>query len=180
MPRPKTKDELLDAAESQFSKLWQQIEAMPDAALNTEFDFSRDLKKKEAHWQRDKNLRDVLIHLHEWQLLLLRWVESNMAGIESPFLPPPYNWKTYGELNVEFWKRHQKTSLKEAEASLRGSHVAVIALVSKFSNEALFTKGNFAWTGGSTLGSYCVSTLSSHYDWAVKKLRAHAKMTATS
>ena len=31
------------------------------------------------------------------------------------------------------------------------------------------------WVGGSTLGSYFVSTTSSHYDWAMKKLKAHKK-----
>jgi hypothetical protein len=30
-------------------------------------DYSEDEKKKEARWKRDKNLRDVLIHLYEWQ-----------------------------------------------------------------------------------------------------------------
>ena len=31
------------------------------------------------------------------------------------------------------------------------------------------------WVGGSTLGSYFVSCTSSHYDWAIKKLKAHIK-----
>lgn len=31
------------------------------------------------------------------------------------------------------------------------------------------------WVGGSTLGSYFVSCTSSHYDWAMKKLKAHQK-----
>ncbi len=33
----------------------------------------------------------------------------------------------------------------------------------------------YKWTGGSTLGSYFVSAISSHYDWAMKKLKAHRK-----
>jgi hypothetical protein len=44
-----------------------------------------------------------------------------------------------------------------------------------FSNEELFTKQHFHWTGTTTLGSYCISALSSHYDWATKKIRAHIK-----
>jgi len=65
------------------------------------FDFSKDEKKKEAHWKRDKNLRDVLIHLYEWHQLILNWVYANQKGEEKPFLPEPYNWKTYGNMNVE-------------------------------------------------------------------------------
>ncbi|MDE8687868.1 radical SAM protein, partial [Streptococcus gordonii] len=28
--------------------------------------------------------------------LLLNWVHSNQKGQEQPFLPEPYNWRTYG------------------------------------------------------------------------------------
>ena len=31
------------------------------------------------------------------------------------------------------------------------------------------------WVSGSTLGSYFISSTSSHYDWAMKKLKAHRK-----
>ncbi|MCI9384608.1 MAG: ClbS/DfsB family four-helix bundle protein, partial [Lachnospiraceae bacterium] len=41
--------------------------------------------------------------------------------------------------------------------------------------EELFSKGVYKWVGTSTLGSYFVSTTSSHYDWAMKKLKAHRK-----
>ena len=37
-----------------------------------------------------------------------------------------------------------------------------------FSNDELFTKGVYKWTGGTSLGSYFVSSTSSHYDWALK------------
>ena len=38
-----------------------------------------------------------------------------------------------------------------------------------FINDELFTKGVYKWTGGTSLGSYFVSAISSHYDWALKK-----------
>lgn len=176
MARPTTKEELIDAANKNFEKLWQLIDSMTEEALNTEFDFSNDLKKKEAHWKRDKNLRDVLIHLYEWHQLLLKWVQSNMSSEEKvPFLPKPYTWKTYGEMNIEFWKKHQNTSLASAKEMLRASHDEALKLIEPFSNEELFTKKYFNWTGTTTLGSYCVSAMPSHYDWAIKKLRAHIK-----
>ena len=40
----------------------------------------------------------------------------------------------------------------------------------------LFEKDVFDWVGGSVLGSYFVSNTSSHYDWAMKKLKAHKKL----
>ena len=61
---------------------------------------------------------------------------------------------------------------------LAESHAKVMALAETFSNEELFSKGAFPWVGGSTLGSYFVSNTSSHYDWAMKKLKAHKKNCA--
>lgn len=175
MARATTKEELIQAAKRNFEKLWQTIDSMTEKALSTDFDFSDDPKKKEAHWKRDKKLRDVLIHLYEWHQLLIRWIKSNMRGENTSFLPEPYNWKTYGDMNVEFWEKHQKTVLEDAKKMVKGSHNETLELISSFSDEELFTKKYFDWTGTTTLGSYCVSAMPSHYDWAIKKLRAHIK-----
>ncbi|NLG04376.1 MAG: ClbS/DfsB family four-helix bundle protein [Clostridia bacterium] len=172
MPRPGTKADLLHDAKEEFEKLFQLIEKMPSAEQNATFDFGAD-PGKEAHWKRDKNVRDVLVHLYEWHKLLLDWVDSNQKGIAKTFIPEPYNWKTYGDMNVEIWKEHQSTSLEEAIKMLRESHQEIMTLMEQFSNDELFTKKHFSWTGTSNLGSYFVSTTSSHYAWAIKKIRKH-------
>lgn len=175
MPRPTTKNDLINAAKENYEKLNLLISKLNDDELSTPFDFSKDEKKKEAHWKRDKNLRDILVHLYEWHQLILNWVNSNREGTERAFIPEPYNWKTYGDMNVEFWKKHQNTSLEDATMMLNKSHEEVLKLVKTFTNDELFSKGVYKWVGGSTLGSYFVSTTSSHYDWAIKKLKAHQK-----
>lgn len=176
MPRPQTKNDLLEAAELNYNKLLELIGSMTETELNTEFDFSSDPKKKEAHWGRDKNLRDVLIHLHEWHNLMLEWVANNRAGSRKPFLMEGYNWKTYGQMNLVFWQRNQSVSLEEALEQFKESHRKVIELIESMSNEELFQKNAFDWVGGSTIGSYFVSVTASHYDWAMKKIKAHRKM----
>ena len=60
---------------------------------------------------------------------------------------------------------------------LAESHEKVLALADKYSNEELFTKKYFSWTGTTDLGSYFVSTTSSHYDWAIKKIKLHCIKT---
>lgn len=175
MGRPTSKTDLIRAAQTNFEKLNELMASMTEEELNTTFDFSSDEKKKEAHWKRDKNLRDMIIHLYEWHQLLLNWVSSNMKGDERPFIIPPYNWKTYGDMNVEFWKKHQDTSLMDAKKMHMKSHHDVMELAKTFSDKELFTKDVFPWVGGSTLGSYFVSATASHYDWARKKLKDHKK-----
>ncbi len=180
MARPKTKTDLIDKALSQFDKLNRTISTMTKEELSRPFDFSQNKSKKQAHWQRDKNLRDVLIHLFEWHQLLLSWVLSNLDGKQSSFLPSPYNWRTYGQMNVMFLEKHQKTSLNDAYAMFKQSHADVMALIHRFSNEELFSKSEFHWVGGSTLGSHCVSATSSHYNWAIKKIESHQKNLMTN
>lgn len=175
MARPTTKADLIEAANSNYEELKEFIASMTEQELTTPFDFSGDEKKKEAHWQRDRNLRDIYIHLYEWHSLTLNWVAANQKGEARPFLPKPYTWKTYGQMNVFFWKKHQNTTLEEARELLAQSHQKIMQLIEEFSNEELFSKGVFDWVGGSTLGSYFVSNTSSHYAWALKKLKAHRK-----
>ena len=57
MPRPKTKEDLMVTAKENYEKLNILISKISDEELDTPFDFSKDEKKKEAHWKRDKNLR---------------------------------------------------------------------------------------------------------------------------
>jgi len=165
MPRPTTKADLIQAANEQFAKLWTLIGEMSDEEK------SADIVPNE----RDKNVRDVLVHLYEWHCLLLNWIRSNTNGNPVPFLPAPYNWKTYPQMNVVFWEKHQNTSYTDAETMLKKTHKEVLALIETFSNEALFSKGTFDWTGTTTLGSYCVSATSSHYDWAIKDIKKALK-----
>jgi hypothetical protein len=98
-----------------------------------------------------------------------------MNGENRPFLPPPYTWKSYGDMNVGFWKKHQSTTYEDAEIMLRDSHAKVIALIESLSNEELFEKRHFSWTGTTSIGAYCVSAAPSHYDWAMKKLKQYSK-----
>ena len=65
MPRATTKEGLINDAKENYEKLNLLISKLNEEELNTSFDFSKDEKKKEAHWKRDKNLRDILIHLYE-------------------------------------------------------------------------------------------------------------------
>jgi len=174
MARPTTKEDLIIAGNGQYKKLVELICSISEADRLGTFNFDLE-KEKEAHWKRDKCIRDVLIHVYEWQQLLLNWVQANQNDESKPFLLDGYNWKTYGEMNVKFWEAHQETSYEQSVTMLEESHGKVMKLIETFSNEELFSKGSFAWTGGSTLGSYCVSVTASHYDWAMKKLKKYKK-----
>lgn len=165
MPRATTKEQLIRDSESNFDKLFTLIHSMTPFEQAASFAFE----------DRDKNIRDVLVHLYEWHQLLLNWVHSNQAGVKADFLPAPYNWKSYPQMNVEFWAKHQSTPLDDAVAKLLTSHADVMRLIESFTDEELFVKRHFPWTGTTNLGSYCISAAASHYDWAIRKIKKHQK-----
>ena len=65
-------------------------------------------------------------------------------------------------MNVMLWKRHQGTDLETAKKMLAESHRKVMEMAAGFTNEELFTKKYYNWTGTTDLGAYFVSTCSSH------------------
>ena len=67
------------------------------------------------------------------------------------------------------------TRKEDAKEMFQKSHKNILELTERFTNEELFSKNVYKWVGGTVLGSYFVSTTSSHYDWAMKKLKAHQK-----
>lgn len=175
MARPTTKQQLIAAATENYDKLMAFIASMSDEEMETPFDFSADAKKKEAHWRRDKNLRDVIMHLVRWQELILVWVANNMKGMTVQFLLPGYTWKTYGDMNLRFWEECQEIAIDDAMRQLQESHKQVLEQAEHFTDRELFDKAHYSWTGTTSLGSYFISTTSAHYDWALKKLKAHRK-----
>ena len=165
MARPTIKKDLLAQSEENYQKLITLIDSLTPEQQEAAFPFE----------DRDKNIRDVLIHLHEWHNMMDRWYTVGMSG-EKPAIPAPgYTFKTTPELNQKIWESYQQTPLNEAKQLLEKSHRRMMAIIDQHSNEELFTKKYYKWTGTTSLGAYLVSSTSSHYDWALKKTRKFKK-----
>ena len=166
MPRPTTKSDLIEAANGQFNKLWKLIDSMTDDEQTAAFLFD----------DRDKNLRDVLVHLYEWHKMVESWHRIGTLEGGMPDVPGTgYTWRTLAALNMKIWEKHQSISLSLSKTMLRESHEMILAIAETHSNDELFSRGIYKWTKSSTLGAYFVSCLSSHYDWAMKKIKTHIK-----
>ena len=164
MPRPTNKQELKAAANEQFAKLLRLIDAMPDEHQTANFVFE----------DRDKNVRDVLMHLHEWHNMVQRWHKTGVIEGGLPEVPGKgYTWRTLPGLNKEIWEECQGVSLQEAKILLKNSHKTIIEIVDGHINTELFARGVYKWTKSTTLGAYFVGCTSSHYEWAMKKLKKH-------
>ena len=179
MPRATTKADLIKSANDGFEKMWAQVDALSKDQQEQNFTYNPDEQDGAFHWKRDKNLRDVFAHLYEWHQLLLSWVKANVSGVEQSFLPKPYTWTNFQQMNIGFFEKHQNTSYSAVRVMLEGSHKQVMELIASFNDTELFEKKYFKWTGTTSLGQYCVSATASHYDWAMKKLKAYHKALKT-
>ena len=165
MPRPKTKDELIDLSKKNFEKLNDFVNSFSDLEKNTDFPIGT----------MNRNIRDVLTHLHHWHLMLLDWYSVGIRG-EKPEMPAKgYTWKTLPDLNKVIFETYQNTDIKTASDLLNSSFADVQKLIRKHSNEELFEKKRYKWTGSTSMGAYLVSATSSHYDWAFKLIKKAKK-----
>lgn len=142
--------------------------------------FGAGFDRPGPHWCRDKNLRDILARLYAWQKMLFEFVNANLNGSVRPLLSVPHAWRTTSALNAEIWEHYQDMPLGDIEQMLTSSHCQIIELIESFTDEELFTKKHFPWAGTTSLGSYLASAAPSHYDWAIKNLRAHQKVNKSS
>ncbi len=165
MARPKTKSELLNLSEQSFNKLIDFIENMDVEEQHKEF----------PHGTMNRNIRDVLMHLHHWHLLTLHWYETGMAGAKPEMPAKGYTWKTTPNLNKWIWEKYKQTSLDKAKENFKSSFKQIRQIIENHSDEELFEKKRYKWTGTTSLGSYLVSATSSHYNWALNLIRKAKK-----
>lgn len=156
------KEILLENSDKNFNALLEIIESIPSRKRSISI---------ETH-ERDKNFRDVLMHLYEWHAMLERWHREGMDG-DNPFMPAPgYKWNTIKILNMRIWKNYQDVTLNQALKKLKLSHERVMELIKSHTNEELMTKNYYKWTKTSNLYSYFAANTSHHYIWAIKKCEA--------
>ncbi|SNZ01135.1 ClbS/DfsB family four-helix bundle protein [Flagellimonas pacifica] len=165
MARPKTKEELLNLSSFNFKKLNNYIDS-----------FSRGEQEKDfPEGTMNRNIRDVLAHLHHWHLMFFEWYTIGMDG-KKPHIPAHgYNWRTLPELNREIREDYLSISLDEVRERFNGSHQKTMDLITEHTCEELFQKKRYAWTGNNAISAYAIGVLSSHYDWGYKLIKKAKK-----
>ncbi len=157
MRRYKTKEELILASEETFSKLMNLILSQSIEEINQSFKFE----------YRDKNYRDVLVHLHEWHIMLFGYLDVSLNQKKEPIVPKEgYTWKEIDELNVEIWKAYQDTSFESAKSMIVESHVRLLNIILDLTDQELFERNQFKWAPA-TLADFIDHCAAHHYEWAI-------------
>ena len=135
----------------------------------------QELKQEFPEDKLNKNVRDVLTHLHHWHLMLLEWHSIGMKGKKPDMPAKGYTWRTLPDLNRKIWEHYQTTSIQESQQLLNSSYSNIQQLIQDHTDEELFEKKRYAWTGSTSLGAYLISNTCSHYHWAIKLIKKSKK-----
>jgi len=146
MPKPINKTQLIQACKAEQVKLLSFIESIP-------------LEKRQDDFINpglNKNIRDVIGHLHHWHLLFLGWYDVGMKG-EKPKMPTAdHKWNQMPLLNQEIQRIYLDKSLNEVLKLQEDSYLKLLKIIETHTDAELFTKKKYTWTGSTSLAIYII------------------------
>lgn len=158
MSRFDTKDELLTDARTARAKLEALLERIPPDAKATEVVID------------DLTTKDLIAHRTEWGRMMLGWYAAATDG-GIPAVPAEgYTWRQLPELNAEIRSRFADDDLGDVEAAFASVHDELDRTIAACSEEELFTKRYYSFTGSSDLATYFTSATGGHYRSAYKHI----------
>lgn len=159
MARPKTKEDLVFQSQNNYMKLLPYIDVMPD------------INKELPPGYLNRNVRDVLAHVHHWHTMMLDWYDIGIKGGSPDMTAKGYTWRTVPDLNRIIWKKYTSTSFDKVRRLLEESYMKLQTIIKSHIDEDLFTKKKYKWTGSTSLAAYLISATSSHYDWPLRLIK---------
>jgi hypothetical protein len=161
MAVPTTKIELIQQSQENYRKLNELIDSFPNEEQISEF----------PKGTMNRNIRDVIAHLHHWHLMFIDWYRVGMKGLKPDMPAKGFSWKDTKELNKKIWRDYQHHELENIRMNLNDSYLELQKIIDKHTDKEMFEKRRYNWTGSSSLSTYIRANTSSHYNWAYKLIK---------
>lgn len=167
MSKFQTKEEFLAEIHEERRKLEDLLAEIPD-------------EEKLVEVTDGMSVKDFIAHRTEWGRMMIRWYAETRAG-EAPAVPTAeYKWNQLKELNADIHEWFADTPLDEVEAQFAEVHNELYRIIGDMSEEELFTKKHYSFTGTSDLVTYLNSATASHYRSARRHIAKWWKTKATA
>jgi hypothetical protein len=166
MARPMNKSQLVEFSENEFHRLTTLIDTLTPKQRDSEYVFD------------NRTPKDIVAHLYAWQLMELSWYSDGEKGLKPQIPAPGYTFKDSPALNEKLFQDYKDISWDKLIKLLMDSHNKLLSIIKSHTNEELFTKKKYVWTGSSDMAVYLRSALSSHYVWAIDLIRKYFKKQA--
>jgi len=157
MSRFDSKEALLADAATARLKLAGLLADLPDAAKLVEVTDGMTVK-------------DFIAHRAEWGRMMLDWYGEAKAG-GTPAVPArAHTWSQLPELNAEIHDRFSDARLADVERDFASVHDELFEVMEACSDDELFTKRYYSFTGTSDLATYFTSATGGHYRSAYRHI----------
>ena len=166
MPRPDTKDQLFKECREEHALLGNLLENLDPAGMTCPGVI--------GEW----SVKDILLHLYEWEQMVLGWIAAGKGGITPSVPGPGFKWSQLPALNRRIFEKHSSRPLTEALDLVQSSFEQVLALVESLDEADLFTPGLYPWANRNTLAVYITGCSASHYRWARTGIRKGLKQAS--
>lgn len=163
MARPTNKTELIEFAEKENKKLIDLVNKISDKQRDSEFIFD------------NRTTKDIIAHLYAWQLLELYWYTQGMKGNKPEIPAHGYTFKNAPALNEKLYQDYKDIKWEVLLKNFTKTHNQLIDITKSHTEQELFTKKKYIWTGSTDMAVYFRGALSSHYVWAINLIRKKFK-----
>ena len=168
MAIPNSKQELLDAIDSSYAKLLQELAQVPPSLARAPV--------LEGHVKGTRmSVCDLLAYLVGWNALVLHWHAQLRDGkrIEDIAFPAEgFTWNALGKLAQRFYADYAELSMEELQQRLALAKKQLLALVAAHDDAQLYGR---PWYTHYTMGRMIQFNTASPYANARTRLRAWRK-----
>lgn len=163
MPIPSTKQELLDAIETEHALLKQCLDGIAAG--------DRDLPGVCHEW----SVKDIVAHLVEWKKMFLGWHAEGLRGGNPPTPSPDLKWNQTPLLNDRIYRKWKDTPAATVFAEFDSTYAEMLRLAKSLPEDKLFQLKLYPWMRAWPLARWIAANTSSHYRWARTRIRKWAK-----
>lgn len=151
MESPKNKEELLDQIMSERESL--------DKLLGTISKSKLSVPGVEVGW----SIKDILVHIVFWEILMVSWLEEILNDLEPQMLPPGKTWDDLDEINQDAFLENQDRELDEVLQAYHAHYPIALASVKNVQENALMDPGMYPWRRGTAVWEMVAANTSWHY-----------------
>lgn len=165
MAIPKSKEELIEAINSEYAKLNSELKSVPPHLVGK--------KNLEGH-KKDTvmSIHNLVSYLVGWGQLVLSWIDDENNNIDIVFPHKDFGWNQLGELALKFYKDYESLPFKELIESFVQNKNALLSIINDLSSEELY---NVAFYKHYPLGRMIQLNTSSPYKNARLRIRKWKK-----
>ena len=161
MSIPASRQELLNAIETSFDRLYKDLETIPVSRCN-------ETTLKGHSKGTVMSVHNLVSYLLGWNKLVLRWIEKNAKGEPIDFPETGFKWNQLGTLAQKFYTDFETVPFDQLLKELEIAKRKIVAFISEQTDEQLYGS---TWYGKHTMGRMIQFNTSSPYANARTRLR---------